>query len=64
MHQDKYERLRHPTAGYEISFNPRTTTKFHLPGGAEMEGIPANEFYRYSQVIATMSYYDSFEEGK
>jgi hypothetical protein len=29
-----------------------------------MEGIPANEFYRYSQVIATMSYYDSFEEGK
>ena len=22
-----------------------TTTKFHLPGVAEMEGVPANEFY-------------------
>jgi hypothetical protein len=43
----KDERLRHPTPGYETSFNPRTTTKFHLPGGAYMDGIPANEFYRY-----------------
>jgi hypothetical protein len=43
------KRLRHPTPGYETSFNPLTTAKFHLPGGAEMEGVPANEFYCYAQ---------------
>jgi hypothetical protein len=30
-------------------FNLFTTTKFHLPGGAQMEGVPANEFYGYSK---------------